>query len=97
MKKQLGMHSQIRIKNVSIERSAGKNLFVLECLIITGGVQVGLNMSLPYSSGIDMTIPIDQVEVIEAQRMKIKVHCDDQEELEFLLGLNLDGEVLIVE
>jgi hypothetical protein len=62
-----------------------------------GEVMVGSNMSLPFSAGLDMSIPIDEIEMLGEQRIEIKVHCNDHEEIEFLLGLNLSGEVLVVE
>ncbi len=91
------MQSQIQIENISTENFDGKILFVLKCQIIAGDVKVGYNMNLPFSTGFDMTIPIDEIEVIGVQRIKIKVNCEDQEEIDFLLGLNLDGEVLLVD
>ncbi|MET3135485.1 hypothetical protein AAKU55_005795 [Oxalobacteraceae bacterium GrIS 1.11] len=91
------MHSEIQVEDIFTENCDGKILFVLKCKIINGVVEVGSNMSLPFSAGLDMTIPIDEIEVIDERSIKIKVHCEDVEEIEFLRGLNLDGEVLLIE
>ncbi|MDC8757108.1 hypothetical protein [Janthinobacterium fluminis] len=91
------MHSKIKVENIFIENTNGKILFVLTCQIVVGCVQVGSNVSFPFSAGLDMIVPIDEVEVIGGQRIRVKVHCEDQEEMDFLLGLNLDEEVLLVE
>jgi hypothetical protein len=91
------MHSEIYIENISTEDTGERLLFILQCQVINGTVQTGSNMSLPFSTGIDMTIPVDEVEVVGDQHIRIKVHCEDLEEIEFLLGLNLNGENLLIE
>lgn len=91
------MKSEIQIENIFTENLDGKKLFVLQSQILSGVVKVGMDMSLPFSSGLDMTIPIDEIEIIDARHIKIKVYCEDSEELEFLQGLNLDNEILVVE
>jgi len=91
------MHSEIQIEDICTKNVAGKILFVLTCRIVVGEVIIGSNMSLPFSAGLDMTIPIDEIKMLGERRIEIRVHCDDHEEIEFLLGLNLNGEVLVVE
>ncbi|UTY59325.1 hypothetical protein [Massilia sp. erpn] len=97
MKEQLKMHSKIQVEDIFTKNVGEKIFFVLACRIVAGEVTVGSNMSLPFSAGLGMTIPIDEIDVIGDQRIEIKVHCNDQEEIEFLLGLNLNGEALVVE
>lgn len=91
------MHSEIQVENAFSEDFEGEIKFVLQSQIVSGVVKVGMDMTLPISSGLVMTMPIDEVEIVDNQYIKIKVHCDDADELEFLLGLNLDGEILAVE
>jgi len=92
------MHSEIQVENAFSENFEGRIKFVLQSQIVSGVVKVGMAMTLPFSSGLVMTMPIDEVEIVDNhQYIKIKVHCDDSDELEFLLGLNLDGEILTVE
>ncbi|MBI3727383.1 MAG: hypothetical protein HY254_03505 [Burkholderiales bacterium] len=91
------MHSEIQVENVFSEDFEGKIKFVLQSQIVSGVVKVGMDMTLRFNSGLVMTMPIDEVEIVDNQYIKIKVHCDDSDELEFLLGLNLDSEILTVE
>lgn len=91
------MHSEIQVENAFSEDFEGEIKFVLQSQIVSGIVKVSMDMTLPFSSGLVMTMPIDEVELVDNQNIKIKVHCDDADELEFLLGLNLDGEILTVE
>lgn len=91
------MHSEIQVENAFSEDFEGETKFVLQSQIVSGIVKVGMDMTLPISSGLVMTMPIDEVEIVDSQYIKIKVHCDDADELEFLLGLNLDDDILAVE
>ncbi|AMP05765.1 hypothetical protein CPter91_3439 [Collimonas pratensis] len=46
------------------------------------------------------TVPVDGIEAIEAigdRHIKIKVLCEDSAEIDFLLGMGLNGENLLVE
>lgn len=92
------MKSEVRIEAIAVEEINGKTAFVMRCEVIGAPVRAGQNMTLPYSSGLDMTIPVDDVEVSssDATRIKILVRCDDEEDVEFLRGLNLADEVLAV-
>lgn len=56
-------------------------------------------MNLPYSSGLDIAIPVDEIEFTPGQsgEVRIKVLCEDKSDVEFLQGLNLEGEILTVE
>ena len=92
------MKSEIKIDSVSTQELATQVFFVLQCTVRNGVVQKGQAMTLPYSSGLDMTIPVDEVEsaVDQPGKIRIKVLCDDLSDVEFLRGLNLEGEVLSV-
>lgn len=91
------MHSKIHIENILAENTEAGLFLIMECQVISGAVQIGANISLPFSAGIDMTIPVDGIEVIGDRHIKIKVLCEDSAEIEFLLELGLNGENLLVE
>ncbi len=44
-----------------------------------------------------MTIPIDEIEVLDGQLIQIKVHCEDDGEIDFLCGLNLSDQILKID
>ena len=91
------MRPEIRINEIFSEEHNEKLFFVMQCQIVTGSIKIGSNINLPFSSGLDMTIPVDAIESSNDQIIRIKVRCEDAEEIEFLRGLNLVGETLIVE
>jgi len=92
------MKSEIQIDLVSTEEIASQIFFVLQCTVLNGAVQKGQTMTLPFSSGVDMTIPVDEVEnaVDQPGKIRVKVLCEDLSDVEFLRGLNLEGDVLAV-
>ncbi|WP_211440817.1 hypothetical protein [Collimonas humicola] len=91
------MHSEIHIENIFAENTEAGLFLIMQCQVVNGAVQIGANVSLPFSAGIDMTIPVDGIEVIADRHIKIKVRCEDSAEIDFLLGLDLNGESLLVE
>jgi hypothetical protein len=91
------MYSEICVDDILTENFDGKFFFVLLCKIVSGAIGAGLNVNVSFGTGLDMTIPIDEIEVVGGNGIKIKVYCEDLEEVEFLRGLNLVGEVLRVE
>lgn len=93
----LRMLTEIYVENVSAASSEEQILFVLQCQMGKREAIVGANICIPFNSEFDMRIPIDEVEVVDSECIKIKVHCADADELEFLLGLKLIGEILTIE
>ena len=93
------MMSQIQIDSTSSQELANQLFFILQCTVLVGSVQKGQNMNLPYSSGLDIAIPVDEIEFTPGQsgEVRIKVLCEDKSDVEFLQGLNLEGEILTVE
>lgn len=88
---------KIFVESVSSNRSNEINAFLLNCRIIAGAVRVGDQICLDFSKGIEMTIPIDEIEVLDGQLIQIKVHCEDDGEIDFLCGLNLSDQILKID
>ncbi|MFZ2998898.1 MAG: hypothetical protein WA071_01000 [Undibacterium umbellatum] len=91
------MFTEIYVENASAVSSEEQILFVLQCQMGKGEAIAGANICVPFNSEFDMRIPIDEVEVVDRECVKIKVNCTDADELEFLLGLKLSGEILTIE
>ncbi|MFZ6874195.1 hypothetical protein ACO0LF_19230 [Undibacterium sp. Di27W] len=91
------MLTEIYVERVFVGNTDEQILFALQCQIRKGEVVAGTNISVPLSPGLDMTIPVDEVEVVNEKNIKIKAHCDDLAEVEFLLDLKLDGKILSLE
>jgi len=91
------MLTEIYVESVFAESADEQILFVLQCQLDKGEVFAEASISVPFNPGFDMLIPIDEVEIVDRLCVKIKVHCDDEDELEFLLGLKLGGNILTIE
>lgn len=97
MEKKMEMQSEVHVNKAFPNIINGKNFFVLQCKIINGAVRSGMNMCLPFSSGLDITIPIDELRVVTDEFVEVIVYCEDSEEINFLSELNLVGLTLLVE
>lgn len=93
------MKSEIRVEAVSDQLQGNNLFFVIRCIVLQGRVEAGQDLTLPYNSRLDMTIPIDAIEILPQgdNHINIKVRCEDLSEIDFLHGLNLEKEVLTVE
>ena len=92
----INMISTIRIDAISSEKLIDQLFFVLHCTVLSGEIHKGQNLSLPFSNELDISIPIDELEQTSSNNMaiRIKVLCEDESDVDFLNGLDLENEVL---
>lgn len=91
--------SKIYIDATSSESSSEGLYFVMKCNVVDEPPAVGMEIKVPLSSGVEMSIPVDKMELLEenSKRLTIKAQCDDQDDIDFLSGFDLVGEIFVVE
>ncbi|WP_128143016.1 hypothetical protein [Janthinobacterium lividum] len=91
------MKSKIYVEEVLVEKKDELEVVVLKCKILIGDINAGMDINVPFGDGVDMTVPVDEVGEAGDGFCTISINCDDQGDVEFLIGMGLDKQILTVE
>jgi hypothetical protein len=77
-----------------------RNLFVLAGEIVEGTVRAGMVLQIPLNDMVTMTAPVHGVEFVDGpgqrSRIGLTLQYEDEADLAFWRGLNLQGHVFAV-
>lgn len=82
----------------NVYRDIDKIRLVLQGNIIEGTIHSNMTLLIPFNKEFEVAVHIDETELTDAKDNKLKLYsnCDDIEEVDLLIALNLINDIFIV-
>lgn len=82
-----------------VNRDTDRTKLVLCGIVKEGTLQKNMTLRIPLNKSLDITVLIETTETVspEDKRLKVYIKCEDEDEVEFLLALNLADELFVID